>query len=318
MTAETVTEAAAVACRDLGHSYGSREALGQVSLQVPRATLFALLGPNGGGKSTLFRILTTRLLPARGSAAVMGHDVVTEARAVRRSIGVAFQSPSLDGKLSVRENLLHQGHLYGFRGRRLADRIDELLALFHLRDRARDRAETLSGGLARRVDLAKAMLHRPRVILLDEPSTGLDPTARRELLESLAELRKADGTTVLLTTHLTDEAARCDRVGLLDRGALVAEGAPEDLVREVGGDVVTLAAEDAEGLAAEVRERFGGEVTVDGELVRTESARGAELLPQLLGAFGPRVRSATVSRPSLEDVFLHRTGRVWHAEDADA
>ena len=168
------------------------------------------------------------------------------------------------------------------------------------------------------MDLARALLHRPRVLLLDEPSTGLDPSVRRELMDTLAELRSEHGTTVLLTTHLTDEAARCDSVALLDRGALVAEGAPDELVSGVGGDVVTLASDDAPALADEVRERFGGEVTLDGDHVRTESARGAELLPQLLGAFGDRVRSATVSRPSLEDVFLHRTGRVWHPEEDDA
>jgi ABC-2 type transport system ATP-binding protein len=311
-------DAAAVTCRGIGHAYGERTALGSVDLAVPGGTLFALLGPNGGGKSTLFRILATRLVPARGRATVAGHDVVREARAARKAIGVAFQTPSLDGKLRVRENLVHQGHLHGLRGRELAARIDEMLERFRLTDRAGDRADTLSGGLARRVDLAKALLHRPRVLLLDEPSTGLDPTARRELMDTLASLRDERGATVLLTTHLTDEAARCDGVALLDHGALVAEGAPEALVREIGGDVVTLASDEAEALAGEVRSRFGGEVTVDGDLVRTESAHGAELLPQLLGAFGPRVRSATVSRPSLEDVFLHRTGRVWRAEDDDA
>jgi ABC-2 type transport system ATP-binding protein len=302
----------------VGHSYGARTALGALDLSVPAGSLFALLGPNGGGKSTLFGILATRLVPARGRAEVLGRDVVREARAVRRAIGVAFQSPSLDGKLRVRENLVHQGHLHGLRGRELAARIDAMLDRFGLAERAGDRAETLSGGLARRVDLARALLHRPRVLLLDEPSTGLDPVARRDLLETLAALRDEQGATVLLTTHLTDEAARCDRVALLDRGALVAEGAPDELVREVGGDVVTLAADDPEALAADVRGRFGGEVTAGGGHVRTESARGAELLPQLLGAFGERVRSATVSRPTLEDVFLHRTGRAWHSGDGDA
>ncbi|HMB70401.1 MAG TPA: ABC transporter ATP-binding protein [bacterium] len=309
---------AAVTCRGIGHSYGDRTALGSVDLEVPGSGLFALLGPNGGGKSTLFRILATQLRPDRGSAEVLGHDVVREARAVRRSLGVAFQSPSLDARLGVRENLMHQGHLHGLRGRELSARIGEMLDRFRLADRAGDRANTLSGGLARRVDLARALLHRPQILLLDEPSTGLDPTARRELMETLAELRDERGTTVLLTTHLTDEAARCDRVALLDRGTLVAEGAPDELVNGIGGDVVTLAAEDAPALAAVVREKFGGDVTVEGDHVRTESARGAELLPQLLGAFGDRVRSATVSRPSLEDVFLHRTGRAWNPEDDGA
>jgi ABC-2 type transport system ATP-binding protein len=309
---------AAVVCRGIRHSYGDRRALAQVDLQVPPGSLFALLGPNGGGKSTLFRILATQLRPDRGTAEVLGHDVVRESREVRRTLGVAFQSPSLDARLRVRENLMHQGHLHGLRGRELSARIHEMLERFRLTERAGDNAGTLSGGLARRVDLARALLHRPRVLLLDEPSTGLDPTARRELMDTLTELRDDRGTTVLLTTHLTDEAARCGRVALLDRGAVVAEGAPDELVNGIGADVVTLATDDAAALAAEVQERFGGEVTVDGDHVRTESEGGAELLPQLLGAFGSRVRSATVSRPTLEDVFLHRTGRAWHPEDDDA
>jgi ABC-2 type transport system ATP-binding protein len=307
---------AAVACESLGYDYGERTALDGVSLDVPTGCLFALLGPNGGGKSTLFRILATLLRPSRGRASVMGHDVARAAARVRRAIGVAFQSPALDRKLTVRENLVHQGHLYGVRGAKLASRIDDLLALFRLEERGEDRAETLSGGLARRVDLAKAMLHAPQALLLDEPSTGLDPLARRELLECLAALRDA-GATVLLTTHLTEEAARADRVAILDRGRLVVLGTPGALVAEVGGEVVTLETEDPAGLAAEIGSRFGLPATPDGGTVRLEHARGAELLPELLRAYGDRVRSARVSHPTLEDVFFRRTGRTFTADGTE-
>ncbi|MGQ0720907.1 MAG: ATP-binding cassette domain-containing protein [Candidatus Eiseniibacteriota bacterium] len=306
----------AVVCDQVGHSYGTRVALDAVTLEVPRGSLFALLGPNGGGKSTLFRILATLFRPTRGRATGLGHDVANQASGVRRAIGVAFQAPALDKKLTVRENLTHQGHLYGLRGRRLAARIDELLALFRLGERARDRVETLSGGLARRVDLAKALLHAPPVLLLDEPSTGLDPGARRELLETLTSLRDG-GTTVLLTTHLTDEAARASHVAILDRGKLVVLGAPDSLVAEIGGDVVTLDSEDAPGLAREIGARWGTRATTEGGVVRLEHARAADLLPELLQTFGDRVRSAKVSHPTLEDVFFHRTGRTFSPDGTD-
>jgi ABC-2 type transport system ATP-binding protein len=312
-----VSVAAAVTCQRVGHSYGSRRALDRVDFEVPPAQLFALLGPNGGGKSTLFRILATLMTPSEGTARVMGHDVTAEPHRVRMAIGVAFQSPGLDGKLSVRENLTHQGHLYGLRGTGLRARIDELLELFRLGDRGGDRTETLSGGLARRVDLAKAFLHEPRVLLLDEPSTGLDPAARRDLMGTLERLRAEEKTTVLLTTHLTEEADACDRVAILERGRLVACGRPDELVREVGGDVVTLAAENAERLATDVAGRFGGSVSWERGVVRLEHEGGAELLPDVLRAFGDRVRSATVARPTLEDVFFHRTGHAWSAEGTE-
>jgi ABC-2 type transport system ATP-binding protein len=301
----------------LGHDYGSRRALDDVSLELGGGELVALLGPNGGGKSTLFRIVATILRPARGAARVSGHDVLRDPAAARRSLGVAFQSPSVDGKLTVRENMMHQGHLVGLSGAELKRRTEPLLADFGLADRRDDRVETLSGGLARRVDVAKALLHRPPLLLLDEPSTGLDPSARRDLLRLLRRIRDEHGTTCFLTTHLFEEAEQCDRVAILDRGRLVADGRTADLVRSIGGEVVTLeTAGDAAALAEEIRERFGVEPkAVDGE-VRIERENGAELLPQLVAAFADRVRTASVARPGLADVFFHRAGRVWEEDEA--
>ena len=307
---------AVVVARDLARSYGKRPALRGVDAAVQRGEIFALLGPNGSGKSTLFRILATLLRPTSGTAEILGHDVVRSPWAVRRSIGVVFQSPSLDGKLSVRENLQHQGHLYGLRGAALVRRIDELLSWFGLGDRARERAETLSGGLARRVDVTKALLHSPPVLLLDEPSTGLDPAARRDLFAALDRVRRDSGTTCLLTTHLMEEAVRCDRVAILDRGAVVAEGRPDALTREIGGDVITLAAADAPSLAADIRGRFGGNVVAEDGAVRMERENGAEILPALLATFAGRVTSSTIARPTLEDVFFRKTGRAFRTEDA--
>jgi ABC-2 type transport system ATP-binding protein len=218
----------------LTHRYGDRVALDQVCLRVNAREIFGLLVPNGGGKTTLFRILSTLVRPTAGSASILGLDLARDTGAIRRRLGVVFQAPSLDKKLTVRENLAHQGHLYGLSGKSLGERIDHLLLEFNLCDRTRDLVETLSGGLQRRVEIAKCLLHRPEILLLDEPSTGLDPGARIDLWQTLYPLRDQQDVTVLLTTHLMEEAERCDRVAIIDRGKIVAEGAPEELRSAIG------------------------------------------------------------------------------------
>jgi ABC-2 type transport system ATP-binding protein len=301
----------AIRVESLSHAYGGRPALGGVSFEVEAGTIFGLLGPNGGGKTTLFRVLATMLVPGAGRAFVLGHDVVRDAAAVRRAIGVVFQSPSLDGKLTVAENLRHQGRLYGMGGARLWERIGEMLRRVGLLDRARERVERLSGGLKRRVELAKGLLHGPKVLLLDEPSTGLDPGARRDLWLYLDALRR-EGATVLLTTHLMEEADRCDRLAILDRGRLVALGTPTALKAEIGGDVITLDAPDPEMLRESIRGRLGIEATLVAGRLRIERREGAAFVPQLLAAFPGRIASVTVGPPTLEDVFVKKTGhRFW-------
>jgi ABC-2 type transport system ATP-binding protein len=308
---------AAVEVEDLRRSYGSREALAGLSFDVRRGELFALLGPNGGGKSTLFKILTTLLPPSAGTARVCGYDVRTQQRDVRRHIGVVFQHPSVDGKLTVEENLRHQGHLYGLRGAGLKARIAELLDRFGLADRKDELVERLSGGLARRAELAKGLLPRPSVLLLDEPSTGLDPGARRDLLQYLRRLRDDDGMTVVLTTHYLEEADRCDRVGVIDRGRLVALDTPSALTASVGGDVVVVQPSDVDALRAKVLQKFGLEgVRVDGTL-RLEHARGHELVRDLVDAFPDDVHSITFGKPTLEDVFVRLTGRRLFADERE-
>jgi ABC-2 type transport system ATP-binding protein len=304
----------AVQLEDLVRTYGDRRALDGVSLEVTKGEIFGLLGPNGGGKTTLFRVLTTVLAPTSGAATVLGHALPADAARLRSEIGIVFQSPSLDDKLTVRENLLHQGHLYGLLGRDLAGRIDKGLAWVGLTDRAGDRAETLSGGLKRRAELAKGLLHDPELLLLDEPSTGLDPAARNDLWEQLRRLRDERGVTCLLTTHLMEEAEQCDRVGILDRGRLVALGRPEELRRSVGGEVVTVVPSRPE-LLGEVRdavaETTGVEAQSVGGAVRVELAAAAAAVPALLEALGDRIASVTVGYPTLLDVFLRKTGREW-------
>ena len=314
--------APAVETDSLSCAYGARLALDRATLSVARGEIFALLGPNGGGKTTLFRILATLLAPTSGTFRVDGLDPAANVRAVRRRLGVVFQSPGLDRKLTVEENLALQGALLGLSGAALAARIDALLGTFSIRDRASDLVETLSGGLARRVEIAKALLHEPPVLLLDEPSTGLDPGARRDLTALLRELA-ANGTGVLLTTHLFDEADAAHRIGILDRGRLVALGAPAALKAEVGGDVVTVEAREdggAPALAREIGMRFGaeaGKVAPVGNTVRVELREAHRFVPALVEAFPGRFRSLTLGAPSLEDVFIDRTGRAFREADAE-
>lgn len=292
----------------------ARRALNGVSFSVAQGELFGLLGPNGGGKSTLFRILATSFAPTGGTASILGRDLVADPASVRAFLGVVFQYPSLDNKLTVRENLVHGGRLYGLGGATLASRIDEMLGHYRLIPRAGDLCGTLSGGLRRRVELAKSLLHAPKVVLLDEPSTGLDPAARQDLWDHLLALKK-QGTTILTTTHLMDEGDRCDRVAILDQGKLVASGTPEALKSEIGGDVITIEAADASTLRDEITKRFGVTPQAFGTQLRLERAEGHAFIPQLVEAFPGRLRSVSLSRPSLEDAFLHHAGRRFADSD---
>ncbi len=301
----------------LAFAYGDHVALDGLSFSVRRGEIFGLLGPNGGGKTTLFRILATLLTPRSGTARVAGHDVVREPQAVRENIGVVFQAPSLDGKLTVRENMRHQGHLYGMSGSVLEARMDEMLDRVAMRTRENDRVDALSGGMKRRVDLAKGLMHRPALVLLDEPTTGLDPGARIDLWEHLAAARAEDGLSVLVTTHLMEDADRCDRLLIVDRGRIVALDTPEALREGVGGDVVVARTRDPRGLAEEVRRRFAEDVEVVDDTIRIRRARGHEFVPALFEAFPGRIEAVSVGKPTLEDVFIQRTGhRLWSGDEA--
>lgn len=301
----------------LSFAYGDHVALDGLSFSVRRGEIFGLLGPNGGGKTTLFRILATLLAPRSGTARIAGHDVVGAPQAVRENIGVVFQAPSLDGKLTVRENMRHQGHLYGMSGPALERRIDEMLDRVAMRTRENDRVDALSGGMKRRVDLAKGLMHRPALVLLDEPTTGLDPGARIDLWEHLATARAEDGLSVLVTTHLMEDADRCDRLLIVDRGRIVALDTPEALREGVGGDVVVARTSDARALADEVRRRFAEEVEVVDDTIRIRRARGHEFVPALFEAFPGRIEAISVGKPTLEDVFIQRTGhRLWSGDEA--
>ena len=301
---------------DLSLSYGSVEALKNVEFSISKGEIFGLLGPNGSGKTSLFRVLATLMSPTAGSISVFGEDVVRSPASVRRISGVVFQSQSLDRKLSVIENLRHQGHLYGLSGAGLRQRIAEALERFGLKERGNDIVDTLSGGMKRRVELAKSILHRPQLLLLDEPSVGLDPGARREFWQYLEALNRQDGTTVLLTTHLMDEAERCHRLAILNKGVLVGLDTPEALKNRVGGDVIVMRTQDAEQLSRSIANRFGLAAAVMDNTVRIERPRGHEFIMDLVESFPGQIEAVTLSKPSLEDVFIHMTGQAFWSDNS--
>jgi ABC-2 type transport system ATP-binding protein len=307
--------AAVISVQNLVHRYAGRTALNGVSFDVRPAELFGLLGPNGSGKTTLFRILSTLMVPSAGRATIMNCDVAQEPARVRRQIGVVFQAQSVDAKLTAYENLWHQGHLYGLRGVSLKTRINEILSRVGLADRAKEQVEKFSGGMQRRIELAKGLLHHPGVLLLDEPTTGLDPGARRDLWQYLQMLRDEEHVSVLVTTHLMEEAERCDRLAILGEGNLVALGTPEELKSEIGGDVVLLhAAHDAGALADRIRARFHVETTVLENQVRIEREHAHRFVTEVVEAFPGEVEALSVSKPALEDVFIRRTGHKFWSE----
>jgi ABC-2 type transport system ATP-binding protein len=307
---------AAIQISHLSHRYSGRQALCELTLDIARGEIFAFLGPNGGGKTTLFRVLSTLIPQQQGQVRILGYDLLRQAAQIRTRIGVVFQAPSLDKKLSVAENIRYQAALYGMYGSDLRARQQEMLRQLGLTDRASERTETLSGGLRRRVELAKGMIHSPQLLLLDEPSTGLDPGARSDLWQYLRRMRDSFGVTVVLTTHLLDEAEKADRIAILNQGSLVALGTPDALRATVGGDSITIDTAEAQSLADAIEQRFGVPAQlVDGN-VRLEQADGHHWIARLVEAFPGRIQSIRLGKPTLEDVFIAKTGhRFWRAPE---
>jgi ABC-2 type transport system ATP-binding protein len=297
-------------------SYGRRQALVNVSFAVEAGQIYGLLGPNGGGKTTLFRVLCTLLRPASGNAYVRDVSVVDRPVTARRQFGVVFQTNSLDRELTVRENLDCQAALHRLVKTDARRRSAELLERFGLADRRNDLVGTLSGGLQRRLEIAKSLLHEPRVLILDEPSAALDPTARFDLWNLLRSLRDQQSITILLTTHLMEEADRCDRLAILNEGRIVSEGTPESLKERIGGDVVSIQATEPDQLAKLIQQHFGCPVQLVNGTLRLERLRGHQFVAQVIEAFPGRISAITVSRPTLGDVFVHETGHRFVDEPA--
>ena len=315
----------AIEASNLRKTYpGGVRALDGVSFAVEAGSIFGLLGPNGAGKSTTVKILTTLSRADSGEARVAGLDVLREPEQVRRSIGVVGQRPGLDPEATGRENLEMQAEIYGLVGRARRERVEQLLDRHGLADAAGRLAKTYSGGMQRRLDVALGLVHRPQVLFLDEPTTGLDPEARVELWLEIERLAREEEMTILLTTHYLEEADRlAARLAIIDRGRLVAEGTPDQLKSELRGDTVQVElVESANGHATAALSGVSGvsEVTVEGHLLRARAADGATAVPRLISALeggGLRVASATVARPSLDDVYLRHAGRSFQRADTD-
>ena len=302
---------------DLKKSYGEVQALDGLSFSVPPGTIFGLLGPNGAGKSTTVKLLTTLARPDAGSATVAGHDVLREPARVRRNIGVVAQRSGVDRDLTGRENVKLQGHLQGLRGHELERRVDDLLDRFGLAGAARRVARTYSGGMQRRLDIAMGLVHRPQVLFLDEPTTGLDPEVRTAMWQEIGRLQVDEGLTILLTTHYMEEADRlASQLAIVDRGRVVAEGSPAELKASLNGDAVHVELEAASrngDVQAALRDIPGlFEVLVEGRALHARAHDGARAVPAVLAALDAHrvpVATVTVARPSLDDAYLRYAGR---------
>jgi ABC-2 type transport system ATP-binding protein len=304
--------------RGLEKRYGAIEAVRGIDLEVRRGEIFGFLGPNGAGKSTTISILCTLVGATAGSATVAGHDVARDPHQVRQSIGLIFQDPSLDDQLTARENLQFHALVYGVPRAGRRRRIDDALRTVELLDRAESQVRTFSGGMRRRLEIARGILHTPEVLFLDEPTQGLDPQTRASIWEHLQRLRRDRNLTMFMTTHYMDEAEYCDRIAIIDHGRIVALGTPEELKAGVGGDVVTLSTDDDARAAREIAERLGVTPTLDGTGLHIEVADGAAFVPRLINALTVGTRSVDVRRPSLDDVFLKLTGRAIREAEAGA
>lgn len=309
------SEQLALCAEQVYHRYGKHQALNGLSLRVPAGEIFAVLGPNGSGKSTLFRLIATLVPVQSGAISVFGHSVSGSRSFVRGMLGVVFQAASLDPKLTVEENIRCQGTLYGMSGRNLSERTEEVLDQLGIQDRRSSPTQELSGGLKRRVELAKCILHRPPLLLMDEPSTGLDPAARLDMWHALKALQHGSGVSVLLTTHLLEEAEKADQLAIIDQGVTVACGTPSELRSTLGGQLLSIQSKDA----PVVKQWLSGQGVEHQEVeqqIRVVDAQAANLVAPLASEFGDRIQSITLGQPSLEDVFVAKTGhQFWNASD---
>jgi len=304
-----------------GRRQPPRTAIADLTLTVPDGRFTILSGPNGSGKSSLFRILCGLALPSRGRVLIGGHDLLADPASARALMGVVFQSPAVDKHLSVRENLSIHAALYGLSGTAFRDRLTEALDWTDLKGRLNDRVETLSGGLARQVELAKCLLTRPRLLLLDEPTTGLDPASRRAFLDALGRLRQERGMTVLMTSHIFSEAEGVDSVAIMANGRLLAHDTLQALRARLTGDVVVIETDTPDDLAARLTDDLGAPVIRHGETLRVDRAPGGDavaFLQRVLADYRDLVRGITVKQPTLEDVFIHVTAEARAVGYADA
>jgi ABC-2 type transport system ATP-binding protein len=303
--------------RDLARRFGKLEAVKGVTFTVDEGEVFGFLGPNGAGKTTTINMLCTLLKPTGGSATVNGFDVRTQRSDVRRSIGLVFQQSTVDEYLTAEQNLRFHGYAYGLPAGIREPRIKDLLTMVELWDRRRGSVRAFSGGMKRRLEIARGLLHHPRVLFLDEPTLGLDPQTRRLIWDYLNQLRKREGLTIFLTTHYMDEAENCGRIAIIDHGSIVALDTPDGLKDAVGGDVITIATADNQAAADEVRSRYKVEPVIQDGLVRFHVPAGETFLPDFVLHFSQRLLSVGLRRPTLDDVFLSMTGHEIRDSELD-
>jgi ABC-2 type transport system ATP-binding protein len=312
---------AAIQVNNLIKKYGDIEAVRGIGFEVAAGETFGFLGPNGAGKSTTISILCTLVKPTSGQAAVAGHDVVRERDTVRRNIGLVFQDTTLDTYLTAEQNLRFHADLYGVPKAAVAPRMKQVLDMVGLWDRRESLVRTYSGGMQRRLEIARGLLHAPHVLFLDEPTVGLDPQTRSSIWQYINELKQREDITIFLTTHYMDEAEHCDRIAIIDQGQIVAIDTPEALKASVGTDRVQISTGDDQAAIAALAERFGLEAGVHDGLVTFSVASGEQFVPRLFAELGVAIRSVSVARPSLDDVFMSYTGRTirdTEASSADA
>jgi ABC-2 type transport system ATP-binding protein len=298
----------AIEVDDLVKSYGGVDAVRGVSFSVPPGEVFGFLGPNGAGKSTTIKVLCTLARPTSGTVRVSGFDVVTQRDDVRRHLGLVFQDPTLDVQLTAEQNLRMHAELYGIEAGAIPDRMDQMLAMVDLGDRRDQRVITFSGGMKRRLEIARGLMHSPRVLFLDEPTIGLDPQTRSSIWRYIRALKEAEGTTIFMTTHYMDEAEFCDRIAIMDRGEIVVLDTPEALKGGVGADRVVLGTADDDAALAALADRFGIEASVAEGAVTFHVENGEAFVPRLFAELGVTITSVAVSRPTLDDVFMRYTG----------
>jgi ABC-2 type transport system ATP-binding protein len=304
--------------KEYGHGKGAFRAVKGVSFDVYPGEVFGFLGPNGAGKTTTISVLCTLLRPTSGHVRIAGFDVQHQANDVRRSIGLIFQDPTLDTQLSAQENLDFHAFAYDVPRAEARERGERLLQLVDLWERRNDLVKTFSGGMKRRLEIARGLLHRPSVLFLDEPTQGLDPQTRALIWNHLMGLRRDDGVTLFMTTHYMDEAEYCDRIAIIDHGEIVALDTPANLKAIVGGDVVSVRTTDNQLARAEIESRWGRTAVEHGRELRLEVERGDEFVPQLVRGITPRVEAISVSRPTLDDVFMKLTGHAIREQEAGA
>ncbi|MEV0233024.1 ATP-binding cassette domain-containing protein [Nonomuraea sp. NPDC050786] len=313
-----MTVDAAIVVHRLQKTYGKVEAVKGVDFEVRPGEVFGFLGPNGAGKTTTISMLCTLVNPTGGSATVAGHDVVRERDEVRRNIGLVFQDPTLDGYLSAEQNLRFHAELYGVPKSMVDDRIHQVMEMVALWDRKDAKVMTFSGGMKRRLEIARGLLHSPRVLFLDEPTVGLDPQTRSAIWGYINQLRRLEDITIFMTTHYMDEAEYCDRIAIIDHGEIVVIDSPEALKASIGEDRVQIQTDDDTEAIKALRERFGLEAAVREGAVTFAVASGEEFVPRLFAELGLPIKSVSVSRPSLDDVFMSYTGSTIRDAEAGA